>query len=463
MAVSASHRPPAFAAWLLPLPGEGPLYLRVVAAIERAIGVGQLRPGDRLPSHRELCRALGVDLTTVTRAYGEARRRHIVDAVIGRGSFVAARSEQPGPVLDLSMNTPPSPRGLALGTLLADGIARLMAHSNADLLMSYQAGPGSWGDRAAARQWLRPLLGDVPPERVLVAAGAQAGLASILSLLTRPGDGVVCDMLTYPGFLAIADALGLTVIPVAGDAEGMRPDSLDQALRRQKARLLYLIPTIHNPTATTMTAGRRMALAASAARHGLTIVEDDPYGLLPEQPVPPVATLAPGRAWYLMTLAKTLTPGLRVAYAVAPDAAEAERLAARLRAFTQMPPPLTSALATQWVQDGTAAAILQGVRAETSARQALARAILPAAQGHPTGLHVWLPLPSSRDLTELVEAARASGIGLLPSASFQAGPRAPNGIRLSLGAVADRARLSSALSRIAELTRSPGDGAAPIV
>jgi DNA-binding transcriptional MocR family regulator len=439
------------AGWLLPLTGEGPVYLRIAAAIERAVMTEQLRPGERLPSHRALCRMLGVDLTTVTRGYAEARRRHLIDGVLGRGSFVAARSGQAGPTLDLGMNIPPPPRGLRLDVLIREGLDAVLKRTDADLLMAYQREAGSRSDRAAGAQWLSPYLGPMPPERLLVSGGAQHALSALLMMLARPGDTVLCDGLTYPGFLAVARGLDLQVRAVAGDARGMRPDRLAAMARQHGARLIYLQPSMQNPSTLTMDGARRADIARLAQKAGLTIIEDDPYRLLATDMPPPLAALAPGNCWHIATLSKCLTPGLRTAFVVAPDAGAGERMARALHALTLMAPPLTTALAARWISDGTAAAILRGVREAARERQSLARSILPGAAAHPEGLHLWLALPKQLDRESLAQSARQHGVGLMPSDAFSAGPRPPDGVRISLGAVADGARLQHALSVIAAL------------
>ncbi|WP_261403786.1 PLP-dependent aminotransferase family protein [Chenggangzhangella methanolivorans] len=301
--------------------GSGPLYLRIVDAIARDVGSGVLREGDRLPPQRSLAQAVGVDLTTVTRAYAEARRRGLLDAVTGRGSFVAARKEPGAPPLDLGMNIPPAPRGVRLADAVGRGVADLVARSDVDALMSYHPGAGSSADRAAGAAWLRPVLGPVDPDRILVAAGAQSAMLAIAATLARAGETIACEPSVYPGALAIARRLGLETAPVAADEDGMSPDALERLCRSSRPALIYLNPTIGNPTCITMPEARRREILAVARRHGLTILEDDPYSPLAGDAPPAFATLAPDCVWHVHTVSKCLTPGLRVAYVAAPSAA----------------------------------------------------------------------------------------------------------------------------------------------
>ncbi|GAB4064666.1 PLP-dependent aminotransferase family protein [Ancylobacter sonchi] len=428
----------------------GPRYLQIVAMIEEAVRAGGLRPGERLPPQRDLAARLGVDLTTVTRAYNEARHRGLVDAVTGRGSFVAARPEASAFLLDLSMNIPPPPKGVRLADKLQDGLSEVLRRSDVDLLMSYHVGAGSLADRSAGCLWLQPLLGGVDPQRLIVAPGAQSALAALLGLLARPGEAVVADRLTYPGLRTAARQQGLRLQGVDGDAEGMLPDALEAALASSGARLLYLTPTIHNPTAVTLSPDRREAIARIARQRGVEIIEDDPYGRLAGDAPPPLAALAPERTYYVATLSKTLTPGLRTAFVVAPSARQCEALVTALRGLILMPSPLMTALAVHWIRLGVAEELLGGIRREAAERQRAAAEILPVpGRAHPHGLHVWLPLPPHWDRHRLIEAARQEGLGVTPSDAFCIEGPAPDAVRLSLGGIPDRARLLAALRTLA--------------
>ncbi|HEV7256492.1 MAG TPA: PLP-dependent aminotransferase family protein [Bosea sp. (in: a-proteobacteria)] len=443
----------SIAGWIGRLdPAGGPRYLQIADRITQAVATGALRPGDRLPPQRTLADLLDVDLTTVTRAYAEARQRNLLDAVTGRGSFIAAQPEAAGPPVDLSMNIPPAPKGVRLVELMQRGIAEVLARSSADLLMSYHVGPGSLSDRSAGCAWLEPVLGRIEPQRLIIASGAQPALLALLSVLAPPGETLLCEPLTYPGLLAAARQRGLRPVPVASDEDGLRPDALEAAIRAHDVRLLCLTPTIQNPTAITMPEGRRREIVAIARAHDLAIIEDDPYSLLATDAPPALAVLAPERSYHVATLSKTLTPGLRTAFIVIPAGASPDALVQALRAIALMPAPLMTALATHWIRVGAATDLLDGVRREAAARQALARMILPpSGWSHPNGLHIWQPLPTHWDRHRLIEAARREGLGVTPSDAFSVAGRAPDAVRISLGGVPDRARLGDALKTLAAI------------
>ena len=429
---------------------EGPIYLALVRAIGDAIRAGELQPGDRLPPQRAVAEHLGVDLTTVTRAYAAAQAQGLVEGAVGRGTFVrAGADEEDAGLVDLSMNLPPPPEGLSLGRLLRETTGAILERADAGILMAYHPGFGTAGQRAAGERWLQPVLGPTAPERILVSPGAQAALAAVLATICKPGDPVVCEPLTYPGFLGVARQLGLRPIACPTDEAGLLPAALEEICARERPRALYLAPSMQNPTAGTLPLDRREALARIAERTRLWIVEDDPYSRLMQAPRPAIAALAPERTFHVATLSKCLSPGLRIAYLVCPPAFT-ERVAEALRALALTPPPLTAAVATRWIQEGAADALLNAVRAETRARRALAAAALPQARGGAENIHVWLPLPAGASAERLQLAAQARGLALVTAEAFAAAPEHPGGARISLGGPSQRGVLERALKSLAD-------------
>jgi len=439
--------------WLPRLAAHGgPRFLQIADALQAAVAEGSLKPGDRLPPQRQLAAQLDVDLTTVTRAYDEARRRNLLEGRGARGTYVAAPKVEFTAVLDLSMNTPPPPDGVDFDDMLRQGLSQVLMRADNDLLMTYHLGGGSDADRKAGSQWLAPMHGQLDARQVVVCPGAQAAIAAAMLALTQPGDVILAEPTTYPGLRAAATQFGRHVVAVEADKHGMMPDMLEAACRRHKPGLVYLNPTLQNPTAVTMPERRRKELAGSARRCNVRIVEDDPYWLLADAPPPPIATFAPERVVYISTLSKCLTPGLRVAFVLVRDPHERERFLAALRSFALMAAPLTAALATQWILDGSADRLLEGVRKEARLRHRMARDILAGRYGGAgDGLHVWLELPAYWTSSQLARAADGEGIAVTPAEAFATGSASANAIRISLGSVKDRGRLQAGLQRLSHL------------
>jgi DNA-binding transcriptional MocR family regulator len=351
----------------------------------------------------------------------------------------------------MSMNQPPQPRDPSLREMLRAGLDDLLRQADMVSLMTYHLGAGSPEDRAAGADWLRPVLGEVDPARTLVSTGAQCAFTAMLTLLARPGDTILTEPLTYARFRAAAAQFDVRLSAVAADADGMLPDALDEACRTLAPKAIYCIPTMQNPTTVTMPPARRQAIAEVVVRHPVVLIEDDAYGRLPSQPVAAIATLAPEATYYVGTVSKCLSPGLRVAYVVVPGRAEATRLEAAIRATSMMPPPLTTALVSAWIRRGAAAALCDGIRRELVARQAIAREVLPVDSfaSDPEGPHLWLTLPPRWHRMAFSAHARGLGLALAPSDLFAVAAPPPNAVRIGLGAAQNQAVLRTALLSVA--------------
>jgi DNA-binding transcriptional MocR family regulator len=440
----------------------GALYERLVDALAADIRSGRLHRGQRLPTHRALAKALGVDLTTVTRAYGEAQRRGLTEARVGQGTFVAeSRTRAPraaaaGIEFDLSMNLPPEPLEADLEGRIVRGLEGLQRDWGLTDFLSYQQSAGSERDRGIAADWLRRRVRSAAAETLLISPGTQTALASLLLAFTRPGDVVLADRLTYPGFRLAAATVGVRLIGVDADDGGMIPAAFEEACARHAPKALYLVPTIHNPTTVTMAQARREQLAAAIRRRGLLLFEDDAYGSLdPRQP--PIATLIPERSYLAASLSKVIAPGLRFSLLLVPDRMAAAQLGAALRALAQMPVPLTVALVLRWLSDGSADEIIAAITAEAAARQKLAARVLAGQpfKAHPRGHHLWLSLPAAWNRAEFANHVQRQGLAVVTSDSFSVDGVPEHAIRVALGAARNRAELAAALDLLVVAVRSP--------
>lgn len=445
---------------------DGPLYLAIANALEAAIRSGRLGKGVRLPPQRSLAKDLGIDFTTVTRAYAEARKRGLVEGKVGLGTYIcgdvrltpkqvaAVRPDldeaRRSRVVDMSMNLPPRFDDPALVEAMWQGFSQIEGRDG--LLMRYQEPGGNCADRLAGVQWLSSRLPGISVDRVLVCPGAQGAFLAIAGMLLGQGDVVCTEALTYPGFRSLASHMKLRLVPVELDSEGMRPDSFLDACKRSSPRALYCNPTINNPTTITMSLKRRHEILDIARTYSVPIIEDDAYGALPSDPIPPLAALAPDQVWHVASLSKALSPALRVAYVVSPDVRLVPRLVGAIRALTSMTSPITAALARCWIENGTATRLLEAIRRETAARQQIAQEILPPGcfRSDPEGFHLWLSLEAPWSRGEFVDRLRGAGIGTVPSDPF-AIQTPPECVRLGLGAAANRADLTRSLLLVKDL------------
>jgi DNA-binding transcriptional MocR family regulator len=429
-----------------------------------------LTAGARLPPQRSLAEALGIDFTTVTRGYAEAERRGLVLGEPGRGTFVRAGDvaerarSAAGNVVDLSMNFPPQHDADLAATQLRDTLSGVTRLSDVYPLLAYQDTAGMESYRAAAARWLGS-RGVVPdPSRVVLTCGAQHGLTVLLMILMKPDETVLTEVVTYPGFKALAESLHLRVVGLPLDDDGIDPDAFKKACRAG-AKVLYVTPTLHNPTTLTWSQARRAAVARIAVSYGVRIIEDDVYGPLAAGAPAPLATFATENTYFVTSLTKAVAGGLRVGYVFSPSRAETGRVAAGVRMTTWMAAPLMAHIASDWIRSGVAKKLLESNRAEASRRQAVAKRALRTwdFKGARGSYHGWLTLPRGWSSAAFAAESRRRGVVVAPVDAFAVGTGAQAAVRLSLTAAADTGALEAALARLSELLEVGPRGAGDVM
>lgn len=437
-----------------------PTYIAIADAIGDAVRLGQLRPGDALPTHRLLADLMGVNVSTITRAYREAAKRRLVGGETGRGTFVlgvaseaalfALQHRPEGGVIDLSLNMPPA---AARDTDLAKALGRLDPVQAARYL-HYPAPGEVLVHRQAAAGWLRRRGVEADCEAIVVCAGSQHAMDTAIGLFPEEEE-LACEALVYPGLKAAARHWQRRLHPVSMDREGLLPEAFEAACRAG-LRLAVVSPTLHNPTTATMGMARRRRIVEIARKWDVTLVEEDVYGLLPENAPPPLVTLAPERVLYLTGLSKTVAPGLRIGYLVLPSGLR-DRMREGEHHTTWYVSALTMGLATRWLGDGTAWRRLLAQRRELAVRHRLCGKHLQGFDwlGEPCCPHVWIPsVPQGSAV--FAKRALAAGVVVVPAGTLAAGRTpAADGIRISIGSAPDRPTLAEGLSRLAALAASP--------
>jgi DNA-binding transcriptional MocR family regulator len=450
--------------WTPELDPAGPSYLAITRALEADVRSGRLAEGARLPTHRALARALGVNVGTVSRAYAEAQRRGLLAGEVGRGTFVkrgGRRTLTPhqGAVglVDLSVNVPLE----APGPDLRAALRALADRPDLDAITHYREPAGSARARAAGALWLRHHGVSAGAEDVVVVNGSQHGILVALAALAGPGECVLAEALAYPGFRAAARLLGLRVRGVPMDEHGLLPAALEAACA-DRPRLLYCTPALQNPTTAVLPAARRAELVAIARAHDLAIVVDDVQAPMLGGAAPSLASLAPERVVTIAGLSKLLVPGLRTAFVAGPRERTA-RLAEIVWSSTWMASPLGAELAAGWIEEGTAERVAAERAEEMKVRERLARRILGGGlRSQPGSYHVWLELPEGYTAAATADRLLREGVAVTPAEAFLAAPgAAPEAIRISLSAPREIAALGGALEKIAaaldSLESAPND------
>lgn len=445
--------------WHARLDKAKPGYRDLVQAVEADIRSGTLRPGQRLPTHRQLSTELGISRGTVARAYEEANRLGLLKIGIGQGTFVAdaygvrARQRQEDGLIELGLGFPiyeldPDP---------AQVLNDLARDPHRGDLLHYPAPGGDPAHRAAGAEWCGALGVECSEEDVLVTVGGQNAAHLWLQAVMKPGDTLLCGELTYRLVISAAESMGIQPHGVALDEEGLIPEALDEAARETRARGLYVMPTFQNPTTGVLSMERRRELLAIVAHHNMQVLEDDIHGLFHPKPRPtPLKAMAPDRVTYTASLSKVLAGGLRVGYAVPPPSRRAAFRSAVL-SMLYSPPPLTAEIATRWIQDGTAAATLQRKVAEAEWRRTQVHKVLGpyVPEIRSNAYFAWMSLPDSWRAMRFAMEARRRQVSVMPAEPFYVGlDQAPEAIRISLGLV-NRAQLNAGLEILEDLLKHP--------
>ena len=450
----------------------GPKYLSLVRALREGVRRGDLAPGARLPTVRDLAWRLGVTPGTVARAYQIATQEGLLEAAVGRGTFVSAQTRRLGPTEPLYRQplTDPadndgivdlrSPQLPDVGQSAA--LAHAMAEAAAGLGKQYLEYPGLRRDRycrEAALDWFSQcsMAGLIDADDLVLTHGGQNGINIVLQCCLR-GDRpvVLCEELAYPGFRHAARLSRAEVVPVALDAEGMVPAALDAACRRYGGQVVCVTPDAQNPTTARMSNERRAAIVEVARKHDLQIIEDDCY-TAPATGLESLRVMAPERAWHVTSLSKTISAGMRFGIVVAPEGmGEAGRLTAQ-HSYFGLPRPVTDII-TRLFTSGEAMALRQAAQEVMGRRlQMVVQALGDQDIAWQPGLSfLWLRLPLGWRGSTFARVAEAEGV-LLRSADeyvLQDG-HAPNAVRIALSGGVPEERLMRAIGRLQGLLANP--------
>jgi DNA-binding transcriptional MocR family regulator len=438
-----------------------PLYAQLANGLLRGIENGGLLAGDRLPAHRDLASALSVNITTVTRAIAHLKKIGLVESRPGRGTVVGSGTRQPetafqsapmssGSGIDLSVNRPPT--NAYLGAL--ERVLRMLPKDpRFSSVQDYQPSEGPVWARAATTTWLRSIGVIAQPAQLVLVEGAQHGLASVLRAITNSGDVVLADRVCYQGINALCRTLGLHLHGVSGDDQGMRPTDLEVACKTLQPRVLFLNPTLNNPTVITVSEERRRQLIEVATRHNLLIIEDDVYRPFLDNGPPPLFNMAPDRVFYVTGLSKCAAPGLRFGVVAAPSA-YAEDVAAALRVDCWSISPLTALIATCMIESGELQTLVQTHAAELRERNLILQNMLAGQKFSAAAVctHAWLQLPEPWRGSDFTRVCHDNGVELLPGAAFTLRHEPPpHTVRINLAAARSRTELQKALKTIVDL------------
>jgi 2-aminoadipate transaminase len=461
-----------------------PIYRQIYERLREQILAGALPEGTRLPPERALAERMGVNRSTVVHAYRDLAADGLIEQRVGSGSRVASLTGGGRPDRSAAVpwwvTLPPWRVGqfpAVLGELAAaehgdliafvqgvppaepsplEDLARSFARAGGDVnfVLTYGDSEGYGPLREAIAARMRARGCDVDMRDVLMLTGSTQGITLVAQSLAEPGDEIVVEAPTYPGALQIFQIAGLRAISVPVDEDGMRVDHVEAILRTRRPRFIYTMPSIHNPTGVTMNADRRDRLVTLAKRHGVPIVEDDPYGELAASPVPPLVARGAEYVIYLSSFSKTIAPSMRLGWLVAPRTIY-ERLLLRKQSYDMASSMYIQAGVRDYLERGYDAHVA-ALRGELTQRRAIAHAAIdrywPASMRVPKngdGYYLWATSPRETRARALLANAERRGASFLFGEAFFAQSGGDHNFRLALTPV-PRAAIEEGIRRIGE-------------
>lgn len=458
-----------------------PAYARIKDLIRDLILKGQLRNQERLPADRELATLLSVDRSTIARAYAELAAEGLVESTVGRGTFVTRREAATEPLnRDQSqsrvarrsiepINSSRSPilwhekfsrfsesvssfigrqpiagPGARQAISFAAGMPSLEFFPQADFesifsdvasssdcrrMFAYTAAEGEESLRAEILDHLRGQGMEVDESELLVLSGSQQGIDLVARTFLDPGDSIAIEDPSYFWATCNFTSFGARMLPVPVSENGINLDALEAALSRRRVKILYVMPSFQNPTGSTMPLQQRSELLAIAAKYQVAVFEDNFVGDLSydNAELPPLRSHAGSREFVIhqSTLSKSLCPGLRIGWMVAPAEAMSRLLMSK-RVSDLSTNSISQVIVAEYLKRGLYQQHLTGLRAAYARRRDVMCAALednfkagelrwtkPAG-----GMFIWAALPSDCSARELLPYAEREGVLFSPGDLF---------------------------------------------
>jgi len=422
------------------LSGDKPVFIQIADKIEKDIFTGNLSDGDMLPSVRDLAAKIQINTSTVYRAYKEAEKRGLISGSTGSGTYILSTSPQG---ISIASPEPSSPGMLEMGIVsplihldpdMNEILQTISRRKTARLFSGYNQPEGMMRHRSAAKEWLKRYGVTETEENVIICAGSQHALACSLLSSFREGERIAADEMTYPGMKTLAGMLRIKLIPVRNDSYGMIPEDLASVCRRDKIKGLYVMPSIQNPTLSTMNEKRRDEIAQTASQFSLTVIEDDAYIHTAAKPGTPLYSRIPESTIYIAGISKAFGAGLRISFVCAPSGIRQNMTGAVLNTLWMIP-PLNAEIITSWIKNGQAEKTIEAKRAEAAKRNTIARKILTGYDfaSVPSGYFIYLNLPYGITGSNFENMMRKEGVSLFSSDRFAIENRKKSqGVRISL-------------------------------
>jgi len=416
------------------------LYSAIADAIERDIKSGVLLSGEKLPTHRELAKIVGVNVTTATRAYNEAEKRGLITSIVGKGTFVTS---------DLGGNPPLINTNNGSGHLIEMGLVlplysvepdikpickKALNNKQLNSFMQYTPPHGLASHRQTGARWVQQFGVCTTENNVIVTSGAQHAINCVLSGCFENGDRIAVDYLTYPGIKSAAKRCGIKLEGVLIDGEGIIPDELDALCKRHDIKGIYTSSCLQNPTNVNMSDRRKKELSCVIIKNELLLIEDDLYRFLCNDKSSTLTSLIPEKSIYIAGISKAFYAGLRIGFIVSPKQYY-NKICQAIVDTIWMAPAINAEIACECINCGVANEIIRSKQEEIANRAGVMADVLKDYEYNYElySMFAWLKLPNEWNSIKFEKAARENGINVIASDKFTVSNiTLPNYVRISL-------------------------------
>jgi DNA-binding transcriptional MocR family regulator len=449
-------------------------YQALAQTIRDGIGSGQLSPGEKLPPVRDLAYRVSVTPGTVARAYKMLIDEGLLEAGVGRGTFVAQPKLTPvrslpsadrffDPALDVEgqahLLSPKMP-DVGQADIIRDAMHMLADTMASDMLLRYPTRDTDLPAREAFAATLDPdQLGPFDIHNIVTSHGGQNAIVMILqSILTGPNPVIAVDELSYGGFRSAGVLCRAEVVGIPWDDDGPLVSAFETAIKDRKVQVFCTSAEVSNPTAKQTTPARRVEIAAVARAHGVHIVDDDCYRLMNTDRIgPSYRALLPGLGWYLTSPSKSITASLRIGFAVAPKGwSKALTRTATFSSFgvTRMVTDLYAAIMRHPDLDTIVARVKSRISDDITAA---ARILDGYEMRYTTTVpFLWLELPMGWRAGEFCQAAEAAGVLIKSADDFALREsRSVHAVRIAVNGLVPHVHFVQAMDRLRELLDHP--------
>ncbi len=443
---------------------QGPKYKAVIEMLREKIATGELAVGDKLPPVRDLAWDLGMTPGTVARAYQDATSQGLLEATVGRGTFVKGHKEvselpssfyiedEHGMINLRNSNTVNVGQGVEIGQAMIR-----VAQSESQNYIFYPGYEGRHKIYPYLAKWMENAQLDVDPETIVMTHGGQHAISLALQAILGGSKGsVAIDALAYPGIRYAVEAQAVDLRGIEIDEFGMIPSALERECKKGGLRIIFTSANVLNPSTGTMPLQRRIEIAKLAQKYDLQIIEDDCWGI-GKSDITGFHSICPERAWYITSITKNVSAGLRFGWLVCPkDHLKAARRAMRINSFGVS--RAVSDCVLELMKSGDAFSIRD--RVQTAVNTEVSQAVnilgkwdIAFRKDVP---FIWLRLPTGWRASAFASACERAGISIRPADEFSLKDAAvPNAIRISLNNNIPNDQFMSALRKISDLLDNP--------